>query len=73
MNSPTSLAIPIALQVLPLLHVILACVVTVIILRRGKELSSGLVLVAALVAWLVPLLGPVSVLIGLRRPAARQP
>lgn len=73
MNSPLSIIMEIAAQVLPLIHVILACIATVVILRKGKEMSSGLVIVAALVAWLVPLLGPSAVLIGLRRPPAVQP
>lgn len=36
-------------------------------------MSSALAIVAALVAWLVPLLGPSAVLIGLRRPPTFQP
>lgn len=66
-------SIQIAAQLLPFVHVILACIATAVVLKRRSEMSSALVVVASLVAWLVPLIGPTSVLFGLRRSRALQP
>ena len=63
----------IAAQVLPFLHIALACFTTAIILKKRREFSSALAMVAFFVAWLVPLLGPISVLWGLRGSRAFQP
>lgn len=62
----------IAAQLLSFLHIALACFATAFILKKRRELSSMLVMVAFLVAWLVPLLGPMSVLWGLRGSRAVQ-
>lgn len=73
-DSPSALnGVQIAAQLLPFLHIGLGCIVTSVVLSRRRELSSAIVLAAIAVAWLVPLVGPVCVLWGLRRRRARPP
>lgn len=57
-------------QLLPVVHIVLACIATAVVLKRRSEVSSPLVIVAYLVAWLIPVFGPVSVLLGFCRPRA---
>jgi hypothetical protein len=52
------------LQCISLLHVVLACIATVRILKKRKELNFA-ILGALLIAWLVPYIGPFCVLLGL--------
>ena len=73
MNAPSFNIVRIAVQWVPFIHVILACIATAVILRKRREMSSALAILASLVAWLVPLFGPSAVLLGLRRPPVAQP
>lgn len=55
-----------AAQIVPFLHIALAGVATVSVLRKRGELKSGGILGALLVAWIVPIVGPACVIWGLR-------
>ena len=74
MNETTSTLnwMALAAQLGPFLHLALACLATAVVLRRRRALSAGLALTALLLAWLIPVLGPLSVLWGLRGSAAIQ-
>lgn len=61
----------VALQCISLIHVVLACAATVGVLKKRKELNFG-VFPALLIAWLIPCVGPVSVLWGLREAALKR-
>jgi hypothetical protein len=53
-------------QIASLIHVVLASVVTVLVLKQRKELGFG-VLITLLIVWLIPLIGPACIAWGLQR------
>jgi hypothetical protein len=58
-------------QIASLIHVVLACAVTSLVLKKRKELLFG-VFVTLLVVWFIPLIGPACVAWGLRsKPALK--
>jgi hypothetical protein len=57
-------------QLISLLHVAIACFATVAVLRKRKELNLG-ILPTLIIAWLVPIVGPASILWGLRESPAK--
>ena len=71
-SNALNFSVAMAAQLLPLLHLVLAGIATVVVLRKRNELSRALAVTALLIAWLVPLLGPASVWWGLRNHSAPQ-
>jgi hypothetical protein len=60
-----------AWQMVSLIHIVIACVATVIVLKKRKELNFG-ILPALLIAWVIAYIGPASVIWGLREPQAKK-
>ncbi len=50
------------LQILPFVHVLLACVVTAITIRKRRDISAAFAICGIAVAWLIPIVGPFCIL-----------
>ncbi len=69
-NGTVRTVMQIVLQLGPFVHLVLACVATVAILRKRNELSGGTIVATLVVAWVILFVGPIAGLVGLRRSRA---
>jgi hypothetical protein len=60
---PASLAqIAAWMQILPFFHIVIACVTTSVIIKKRRSVSMAVVILSVIVTWMIPILGPLSVL-----------